>query len=130
MNAEQFFHVCRSAAAIAGVAEITVFGAAAIVPWAGGDARGVSPWPSMELDLDPGSEALADLVDGSIGEGSLFQESFGVYAHGIRIDAFVAPADWPSRARVFIEPLAGTRIRVPHPIDLTVAKLLRGDPRD
>ncbi len=91
-DVEQFFHVCRSAAAIANIAELTVFGAAAVVPWATGEH--LSSWPSMELDIDPGTASAADLVDGSIGEGSLFAETFGVYAHGVGVEAFVAPPDW------------------------------------
>jgi len=82
------------------------------------------------VDIDPGTPDKADLVDGSIGEGSLFSETFGVFAHGVGLEAFVAPADWPSRARVFHDPVSGVAVRVPHPIDLVVAKLVRGDPRD
>lgn len=128
MNVEQFFHVCRSAASIANTAEVTVFGAAAVVPWAGDS--GAIPWPSLELDIDPGSQDAADLVDGSIGEGSLFAETFGIHAHGVGLAAFVAPADWLERSRVFVEPSTGIRVRAPHPLDLAVAKLVRGDPRD
>jgi hypothetical protein len=130
VNAEQFFHVCRSAAAIANVREIRVFGAAAVLPWAREQAPAPPSWPSMEVDLDPGSQELADLVDASIGEASLFEESFGVHAHGVLIEAFVAPADWPSRSRAFVDPESSVRIVTPHPLDLTVAKLVRGDPRD
>ena len=129
MNAEQFFHVCRSAAAIANTPEVTAFGAAAIVPWAD-EVAGAVPWPSLEVDLDMGATLATDLVDGSIGDGSLFAETFGVYAQGVGIEAFVAPADWGSRARMFVEPVSGVNVRVPHPVDLTVAKLVRGDPRD
>jgi hypothetical protein len=39
VNAEQFYHVCRSAAALAKVNELTVFGAAAVVPWVERDER-------------------------------------------------------------------------------------------
>jgi hypothetical protein len=129
VTVEQFFHVCRSAAAIADTREVTVFGAAAIVPWTIGNAQ-AAPWPSLELDIDPGSPHRADLVDGSIGEGSLFAETFGIYAHGVGLEAFVAPPDWRDRSRVFQEPSTGVRVLTPHPLDLTIAKLVRGDPRD
>lgn len=130
MNVAQFFHVCRSAAAIADVREITVFGAAAVIPWVDIQSPRAAPWPSMELDVDPGSSELADLVDGSIGEASSFEEAFGVYAHGVSLEAFIAPPEWQDRARVFVEPQSGERVRTPHPLDLTVAKLVSGDPRD
>lgn len=130
MNVEQFFHVCRSAASIADVREVTVFGAAAIEPWIERARPNVPFWPSLELDLDPGGEELATLVDGCIGEMSLFETTFGVRAHGVTLDAFIAPGDWPSRAEVFFEPRSGVRIRTPHPVDLVTAKLVRGDDRD
>lgn len=129
MTVEQFFHVCRSAAAVGNVVEVTVFGAAAVVPWAA-EVAGSDSWPSMELDIDAGDPPTTDLIDGSIGEGSLFSETFGVYAHGVGIEAFVAPSDWPVRARTFVDPVSGVRVRAPHPLDLAVAKLVRGDQRD
>lgn len=130
MNAESFYHVCRSAAAIANVRELTVFGAAAVVPWIARDRPGTPFWPSTELDIDPGGEDLATLVDGSIGELSLFEQTFRVRAHGVTLDAFVAPGDWPARAATFEDPASRVRIRAPHPRDLAVAKLVRGDDRD
>lgn len=130
MNAERFYHVCRSAAAIAGVPEVTVFGAAAIVPWIARERPDAPFWESVEIDIDPGGQALADLIDGSIGELSLFEETFGVRAHGVTLDAFVAPPDWAARAAVFVDPVSGVRIRAPHPCDLAVSKLVRGDERD
>ena len=130
MNAEQFFHVCRSSAAIADASEVTVFGAAAVVPWIAELRERVEYWPSMELDVDPGGDDRAELVEGSIGEGSLFEETFAVHAHGVTLDAFIAPRDWIDRARVWREPLTGIRVRVPHPVDLAAAKLVRGEERD
>lgn len=46
------------------------------------------------------------------------------------LDAFVAPSDWRTRAEVFVEPQSRTRVLVPHPQDLAVAKLVRGDEKD
>lgn len=130
MNAEQFYHICRSAASIAGVREISVFGSSAVIPWLEHQRPDAPWWASLELDLDPGGQALADIVDGCIGELSPFHDSFGVYAHGLTLDAFTSPPDWPVRAGIFIEPASGIRIRAPHPLDLTVSKVARGDDRD
>lgn len=61
--------------------------------------------------MGPGSNS-----GGTIGEGSNFEEIFGVHGHGVTLDAFVAPADWFSRARVFVEPRTGLRVRAPSPL--------------
>ena len=53
---------------------------------------------SIEADIfslrDP---ADSDLIDGSIGEGSPFHETFGYYAHGVGADTAVLPAGWKDR---------------------------------
>lgn len=41
--------------------------------------------------------ALADLVDGSIGEASMFHESFGFDAQGVTIDTAVLAEGWEKR---------------------------------
>ena len=128
MNAEQFFHVLRSAASLAGVNEITVFGTSAVIPWLRGEAP--EPWPSMELDLDLGSDELNTLVDGAIGELSPFHETHGVYAHAVSAEVFTAPPRWKARSKLVNEPTTGARVRVPRPLDLAVAKLVRGDEKD
>lgn len=48
----------------------------------------------MEADVYPRNKPeLADLIDGSIGEGSPFHTSFGYYAQGVGADTAVLPAD-------------------------------------
>ena len=38
--------------------------------------------------------ADADLIDGSIGEGSPFHQTFGYYAHGVAEETAVLPGGW------------------------------------
>lgn len=53
---------------------------------------------SMEADMYPRDRPeLADLVDGSIGEGSQFHEQFGYYAQGVGPDTAVLPTGWERR---------------------------------
>jgi len=40
---------------------------------------------------------LADLIDGSIGELSPFQDRFGYYAQGVGPETAVLPKDWENR---------------------------------
>lgn len=53
---------------------------------------------SMEADLYPANKPdLAELVDGSIGEGSHFHEQFGYYAQGVGPETAILPAGWERR---------------------------------
>lgn len=52
----------------------------------------------METDLYPRNKPeLAELVDGSIGEGSFFHEQYGYYAQGVGPETAVLPAGWEGR---------------------------------
>ena len=54
---------------------------------------------SREVDLYPADNpAKADLIDGSIGEGSLFDEEFSYYAHGVGPETAKLPSGWRARA--------------------------------
>lgn len=129
MNAAQFYHVCRSAAVIANLRRITVFGAAAITPWLQ-QAAAENWWPSMELDIALPDSQTSDLVDGTIGELSLFHATFGIYGHGLTAEAFIAVNDWESRTGIFVESESKIEVVVPSVADLVVSKLVRGDDRD
>jgi hypothetical protein len=37
------------------------------------------------------------LIDGSIGEGSPFNQTFGYYAHGVSEETAILPAGWKER---------------------------------
>ncbi len=52
----------------------------------------------MEADLYPANKPdLAELVDGSIGEGSHFHEQFGYYAQGVGPETAILPTGWERR---------------------------------
>jgi hypothetical protein len=59
---------------------------------------------SRELDLcvgDDKDDKLNRLIDGSIGELSLFDETFGIYAHPNPIEGlFRAPLSWIKRTKI------------------------------
>lgn len=53
---------------------------------------------SIEADVYPRNRPeRADLIDGSIGEASPFQQTFGYYAHGVSPSTAVLPAGWQDR---------------------------------
>jgi hypothetical protein len=86
--------------------------------------------PSRELDVSVGDEKLNTLIDGAIGEFSVFDETFSVYAHGVSLLNFQAPVNWQQRVGRRIEPVSGVEIIAPHPHDLIISKLIAGRPKD
>lgn len=130
MTREQLEHVIRAAGAIAEVDRIVIVGSQAIL--------GFDPDPapellvSMEADVYPPDHTdRADLIDGSIGEGSMFHETFGYYAHGIGPETATLPAGWEARLvevrNERTNQVAGLCL---HPVDLAVSKLAAGRDKD
>lgn len=97
MERDQLEHVIRAASAITLENEFVIVGSQSILG-AFPDAP-VSLKVSNELDIYPrsNSEKLSDLIDGSIGEGSPFNEAFGYYAQGVGPKTAVLPAGWEGR---------------------------------
>ena len=96
MKRSELEHLIRVAGAIAGERELVVIGSQAIL----GQFPDAPPalLRSMECDLYPRrNPALADKVDGTIGEGSKFHESFGYYAQGVGPGTATLPAGWQRR---------------------------------
>lgn len=55
---------------------------------------------SMEVDIVPPDDPeglRADLIDGSIGEASMFHETFGYYSQGVSEETAVLPEGWRDR---------------------------------
>ncbi len=140
MRLSQFFHIARASCAVADVEYVAVFGSNAILPWLNDlDIRDMREFinpahVSRELDLcigDGKDDSLNTLVDGTIGELSQFDETFGVYAHPNPTEGlFQAPCSWQKRIRIEKEPVSGVKIIVPHYLDLTVSKIIVGRPKD
>jgi hypothetical protein len=93
---EEFDHVLAAAAAVTGEQELVVIGSQAIL----GSVRTPPPelLVSMELDVYPRyAPEVAIQIDGSLGDGSPFHNSFGYYAHGVGPLTAKAPAGWQDR---------------------------------
>ncbi len=89
---------------------------------------------SMEADIafavDEGA-AKADQVDGAIGEGSMFQQTFGIYGQGVELSTATLPTGWRDRLVTFDRPDAEpAKARCLEPHDLVVAKLVAGREKD
>ena len=130
MKRSELEHLIRAAGSIADEAEIVVIGSQSIL----GQFPN-APLPllvSAEADLFPLHRPdLADLIDGSIGEGSPFHELYGYYAQGVGERTAVLPKGWRDRL-VRIENLntrgvAGLCLEV-H--DLAISKHVAGREKD
>lgn len=130
MTRQQLEHILRASWAITGAEEFVVIGSQAVL----------GPFPdapqellaSMEADIFTlRSAADAELIDGSIGEGSPFHRTFGYYAHGVGRETAVLPAGWEDRLVGVRSASTGGAVGLcldPH--DLAVAKLAAGRDKD
>jgi len=86
----------------------------------------------METDVYPGNKpALADKVDGAIGEGSPFHEEFGYYAQGVGPETAVLPSGWQDRlVSISNENTKGVTGLCLEVHDLAISKLIAGRLKD
>ncbi len=132
MKRSQFEHTVRAAGSILGDDRVLVIGSQAIL--ASIDFVLPEAERSIETDIaalvDPDGKK-ADLIDGSIGEASLFQETFGYYAQGVTSKTAVLPAGWRKRLVAYKRPgTNGVTAMCLEPHDLWIAKAIAGRPKD
>lgn len=132
MNRRQFAHTVRAAAAVLGVDEVLVIGSQAA--HASIDKVFPAVHRSIETDiaaLNDRDGKLADLIDGSIGEMSVFQETYGYYAQGVEPATAILPAGWKRRLVPFRSPETnGVTAHCLELHDLWVSKAMAGRPKD
>lgn len=134
MRRKEFEHAIRAAGAVLGRHEVLVIGSQALHASVDGDLPPEAS-RSIEVDVavlhgDPDGR-LADLIDGSIGEASMFHATFGYYAQGVVETTAVLPTGWRERLVCFESP--GTNGVVAwclEPHDLWVSKAIAGRPKD
>lgn len=130
MKREDLEHIIRAAAEIADDPEIVVIGSQAILgsfPDAPEELL-----VSMEADVYPKNRLdRADLIDGSIGEGSPFHDLYGYYAQGVDDTTAILPRGWEKR----LVPVRNDNTRghtgwCLEPHDLVVSKTIAGREKD
>ena len=84
---------------------------------------------SNEVDLYPALHPeRSDLIDGAIGQLSIFHDTFGYHADGVSPDTAVMPADWMSFAKLhYIGELTAV---CPDLHDIAVSKCVAGRDKD
>ena len=130
MNRSQLEHIVRACGAITRDNEFVVVGSQSIL---GKHADAPEQLlRSMELDVFPKNQMEDSLlIDGAIGEGSLFHQTFGYYAHGVGAETAVLPEGW--QQRLISVSNANTQGAIGwclDPRDLAVSKLAAGRPND
>ena len=130
MRRSELEHVVRAASAIVRQDHFVVIGSQAVLgqhPNAPAELL-----VSMEVDLYPKDRPEDSVViDGAIGEGSKFHETFGYYAHGVGPETACLPDGWAARlVSVCSENTRGATAWCLEAHDLAVSKLVAGRPRD
>ncbi len=96
MTRDELEHAIRASCDVADDTEVWVFGSQAILgeyPDAPGAVR-----QSIEVDIAPRNHPdRVDLIDGTLGEYSVFHETYGFYVHGVSIENAILPAGWEGR---------------------------------
>ena len=133
MTRTQFEHAIRAAGGVLGVNELLVIGSQAVHGSVDGDLPDEAS-RSIEVDLAVMYDVdgrFADLIDGAIGESSMFHDTFGYYAQGVVETTAVLPTGW--RARLVRFETAATRGVIAWCLelhDLWVSKAVAGRPKD
>ncbi len=132
MNKTQFEHTIRAAGSILGDDEVLVIGSQAI--HASIDYKLDEAERSIEVDVsslnDPDG-SKADLIDGSIGELSVFQETYGYYAQGVTPQTATLADGWRERLIPYLTPgTNGVTALCLEPHDLWISKAVAGRPKD
>lgn len=130
MNRLQLEHLIRASADIADDDEIVVIGSQAVLgqfPEAPSELL-----VSMEADIYPKNKPeRSDLIDGCIGEGSPFHDTYGYYAQGVGETTAVLPSGWRDRlVPVRNENTRGATGWCVEIHDLAIAKLVAGREKD
>lgn len=109
MEREALEHLIRAAAEVTQEYEFTIIGSQSIL--------GPIPNPpselkmSMEADMYPSNAPeKADLIDGALGEGSHFHDTYKYYAQGVGPETPTLPAGW--QARLHRVQTANTNLKV------------------
>ena len=128
MLKNQLEHIIRAACGITGEDNIVIIGSQSILASFPNTGLPDLLTQSIEADvfyLRENSQELTDLIDGTIGELSIFQDTHGIYAHGVGKETAVLPAGWEKRlVKLSNSNTSGYTGLCLDPYDLCVSKLI------
>lgn len=130
MRREELEHIIRAAATVAEDDELVVVGSQAILGQF--PAAPEEMLVSREADVYPRNRPeRSDEIDGSLGDGSYFDATYGYYAHAVGPETATAPAGWEDRlVAVRNENTGGATGWCLEVHDLLLSKCVAGRERD
>lgn len=130
MRRHELEHVIRAAAAVSGDDELVIVGSQAILGQFPDAPE--SLLASKEADVCPRNRPEnSDEIEGSLGDGSYFDSTFGYYAHAVGPETAIAPSGWEERLiRVQNENTGGATGWCLEVHDLLLSKCVAGRERD
>ena len=127
MKRNELEHVLRASAAITLESSFVVIGSQAVLldfPDAPAELL-----LSNEVDLYPALHPeRSDLIDGAIGQLSMFHDQFGYHADGVSPETAVMPADWMTFAKLHY--IGEITVVCPDLHDVAVSKCVAGRDKD
>lgn len=130
MKRRELEHIIRAACDIADDTELVIIGSQAVLAQFPDAPEELVT--SMEADVYPKHwPERAELIEGSIGELSMFHETFGYYADGVTESTATLPAGWKERLVPIRGP--GTSDKVGWALevhDLVLSKYVAGREKD
>ena len=134
MTRDQLAHLLRAASQIADEHDVLVVGSQSILGTYGEDELPDDAVASVEADVTffwDADDKKSDIVDGALGEDSMFHHTFGYYAQGVSVATAVLPTGWRDRLVVFeSEATAPGRGFCLDRHDLVISKLVAGREKD
>ena len=128
MKRTELEHIIRAAGDLLGERSVIIVGSQAILATHSEIELPVQATRSLEADvlpIDDPDGAKADQIDGALGEGSHFDQSFGIHADGVSVDTAVVPSGWRERLIPYAnENTSGVTGLCLEPHDLCVSKLM------
>lgn len=134
MRRDQLEHLIRATCDLLGVDEVVVIGSQAILASYPDEGLPAPATRSLEADMLPADdpdEAKADLIDGVLGNGSMFEETHGIHADGVGESTALLAEGWRDRlVPLRNENTSGKTGWCLDPHDLVAAKMLAGRTKD
>lgn len=135
MEVDKVDHILRAAGEVTGRSRFVLIGSAAVFAWRQIVPEDMTATREVDLfacDVDPQeADRIAVELDGSLGQASQFDQSFGFYCDGVGPETAILPTDWEDRSIEYSNAkTGGVTAIVPHLNDIAISKLCAGREED